>query len=60
MRDGAALLGDSAWGAALALAAWVALNPSTVTGRRVVELVRKTPRFEPFIYKWIMLPRQAR
>jgi predicted nicotinamide N-methyase len=57
---GAALLGDSAWGAALALAAWVALNPSTVTGRRVVELVRKTPLFEPFIYKCIMLPRQAR
>jgi hypothetical protein len=58
---GAALLGDSAWGAALALAAWVALNPSTVVGRRVVELVRKTPLFLRHLYmKTIILPRQAR
>lgn len=38
-NDGAAaLLGDSAWAAALALAVWLALNPEKVQGRRVLEL----------------------
>ena len=39
LDDGAAaLLGDSAWAAALALSVWLALNPEKVQRRRVMEL----------------------